>query len=431
MGETRAISSDPDLGDFTFISSEARQRRVFLFLQGHPSQLWRDLAKTLTDKGHRVEKVHFSVADILFWNRAGGRWFRGHPEEWRGWLEGTLKETGTTDIVYYNDRFPYHRTAMDAGQDLGLRTWCLEFGYLRPDWITLEPGGMGGLSRLRSGCIEQLACLGKTPDMTPLYQHSFATEAWHEVVFNLVQSLTRPLNQKFQADRRLNPVLEYLGWSGHLVRARRDRRDLDRVERDVASATYPYFLVPLQMEGDYQVRSSDYPTMEAFLDAVFSSFSLFRRPTCHLLVKAHPLESGLKDWRAGVRRLARRHGISDCVHFVRGGNLSHFAARSEGLVTLNSTSGLESLRLGRPTVVLGQAVYERPGLTHQSGLDRFWTNPDPVDPRRLSDFLKALSLIQVKGSFYNRKGRKRAVQDLARRMTDNQSRALHRLLPLA
>ena len=357
--------------------------------------------------------------------------FRGSPDAWRGWLEEMVSETGATDIVYYNDCFPYHRTAMEVGQARGLRTWCVEFGYLRPDWITLEPGGMGGRSRLRSRPVERLAGLGSLPDMTRRFPHRFTREALNEVTFNLLQVLARPLTPRFQHDRPLNPVLEYLGWAGHLARSKRDNRDLQRIKNEVRNSRYPYFLLPLQMEGDYQVRTSRYAGMDAFVVDVLRSFRAFAHSETHLLIKAHPLESGLSDWRKVVRGLARTHGLEGRVHYFRGGDLGHFAKSSRGLVTLNSTSGMESLRLGVPTVVLGEAVYERPGLTHQSGLDSFWTHPEPVDPTTLSNFLKALSLIQVKGSFYNAAGVERAVADMSRRMTESGPLALHAMLPLA
>lgn len=319
---------------------------------------------------------------------------------------------------------------MRVAQTRGLRAWCIEFGYLRPDWITLEPDGMGARSRLRHAHLDRLARLGSLPDMTPLYKHNFSTEALHEVVFNLVQYFAQPLHPRFRSDRSVNPLLEYLGWLRHLLYAARDRRDVRRIEQAVARDRFPYFLVTLQMEGDYQVRSSAYSGMAAFLDEIMASFTRFAPADRHLLVKAHPLESGLRDWCARVRRLAHVHGLEDRVHFVRGGDLVHFAACAEGLVTLNSTSALESLRLGRPTLALGDPVYDRCGLTHQSGLDKFWTRPEPVDPRRLTAFLKALSLIQVKGSFFHGEGRKQAVAELSARLTETGPRALHRLLGL-
>ena len=47
-----------------------------------------------------------------------------------------------------------------------------------------------------------------------------------------------------------------------------------------------------------------------------------------------------------------------------------------GAVTVNSTAGLGAIEMGLPTIVLGEAIYDMPGLTHQSALDAFWTAPN-------------------------------------------------------
>jgi capsular polysaccharide export protein len=60
------------------------------------------------------------------------------------------------------------------------------------------------------------------------------------------------------------------------------------------------------------------------------------------------------------------------------------------MVCVNSTSGTLALETGIPVVVLGDAVYDVPGITHQSGLDRFWRDPERPDPELYAAFKKSL-----------------------------------------
>jgi capsular polysaccharide export protein len=60
------------------------------------------------------------------------------------------------------------------------------------------------------------------------------------------------------------------------------------------------------------------------------------------------------------------------------------------MVCVNSTSGTLALENGIPVVVLGDAVYDVPGITHQAGLDRFWREPEQPDACLYSAFKKAL-----------------------------------------
>ena len=86
-------------------------------------------------------------------------------------------------------------------------------------------------------------------------------------------------------------------------------------------------------------------------------------------------------------------------------------------VLVNSTVGLFSIRALCPTKVLGIAVFDIAGLTHQGSLDEFWTSPEPVDPNLARDLVMAMAAtIQVKGSFYDPMGRKAAQAEIVRRL---------------
>jgi capsular polysaccharide export protein len=65
-------------------------------------------------------------------------------------------------------------------------------------------------------------------------------------------------------------------------------------------------------------------------------------------------------------------------------------ADSIGMVCDNSTSGTLALEAATPVVVLGDAVYDLPGVTHQSGLDAFWLNPEPPSAELYDAFKRTL-----------------------------------------
>jgi capsular polysaccharide export protein len=149
---------------------------------------------------------------------------------------------------------------------------------------------------------------------------------------------------------------------------------------------------------------------------VLRSFGRNAPPDRQILFKLHPLESGWHAWTRRIGRLARRHGVADRVRVIRGGDLQRLLKASRGAVLVNSTVGMHALRLGVPTCALGQAIYGIAGLTHQGGIDSFWTAPDPVDAALFDTFERALAGIQVKGSFFNPEGRRRAVLEIADRL---------------
>jgi capsular polysaccharide export protein len=388
-------------------------------LQGHPSRFWGELRDGLVADGHRVLKIHLCLADLVYWGRRPAVSYRGHYRNWRAWIERYLIEKGVTDILYYADRLPYHADALDAAKGLGIRCWAIEFGYLRPDWITMEPEGMAARSTFPKDPerIRALAKGSEAPNMVNLYPHDFSTEAFHEVTFHLLQAYGRPFYPLYNSDKIYWPAIDYLSWLGELAVDGRRKREAERLQAKAEGGALSYNLVAMQIQADYQIRcSSPYGHLSDFLDEVFTSFAGNAPASRHLVVKLHPLDNGLERWFSRIPKLARKAGIEQRVHVIRGGDLASFLRHSHGVVLVNSTVGLHALRLGLPTYAAGEAVFDVEGLTHQAPLDTFWTAPETVDMDLFHAFERALTTIQIKGSFYNADGRAAAIQGILDRL---------------
>ena len=395
------------------------ERSSILMLQGHPSRFWGELADALTADGHRVVKVHFCLADRVFWGRRPAIAYRGRLSRFESWIGDLMRREGVTDVLYYADRLPYHVAARTAAERLGVAPWAVEHGYLRPDWLTLEPGGMGAHSSLPRDWagLETLARGRPRPDMRPRFGHSFATEAVNEVAFNLLMVAGRPLWPFYRSDKVHWPVFDYLAWLPHLAAERRHQREAAALADELAQRKQPFTLVAMQMATDYQIRaSSAYGHLSEFVAEVLASFARHAPADRLLVFKLHPLESGIERWFSVIARLADRAGVAGRVRVIRGGDLGGFLRLSQGVVMVNSTVGIHALRMGVPVCTRGAAVFDLPGLTHQGGLDRFWTTPEPVDPGRFQLFERAISAVQIKGSFFDPAGRAAAIAEFRQRL---------------
>ncbi len=389
-----------------------------MFLQGHPSRFWSQLSDGLKADGHLVFKVHFCLADLVFWGWRRGKSFRGKFPDWGPWIDRFMSERRITDIIYYADRFPYHKTALKRARARGVNVWVIEFGYLRPDWITFEREGMGAFSSFPRSkvAIQELAQGRDLPDSSNKFSHGFIVEAWNEVVFDLLQFFGRPLYPFYRSDRMYWPWREYFFWLVEFARKGRYRRDVSDLEDRIRHNEIYYNLVAMQLQADYQIRdSSDYSDLGEFLDEVFGSFVNHAAPDRELVIKLHPLDSGAEHWHRRILDMAEMHGVERRVHVIKGGDLAELLTNSNGVVLVNSTVGIRALGLNVPVCVMGSAVFDINGLNHKGGLDSFWNFPTQIDRRLLEDFLRALSTIQIKGSFYDPAGRRAAISEICNR----------------
>ena len=395
-------------------------RRTFLFLQGPASPLFVRIADHLRELGHRCVRVNLCPGDWIFWRRSGAVNYRGDIDRWPAFISSLLDREGVSGVVLLGEQRPHHAAAIAAAKARGIPVYAVEMGYLRPDWIRLERSGSGYNSHFPSDpeTIVEAASGLPEPDFKARYKQRFAAEAAYDLLFNLPNVFLWFFFPHYRWHAIFHPLAEYAGWIGRFLKgpARKWRRG--KTIRQVVHAEDPYFIFPLQLETDYQIRA--YSAFASQLEAialVIASFAANAAATTQLLIKVHPRDNGLTNWAKQIRTQAQRHGVADRVHLLDGGNLSRMVARSAGIVTINSTAGIVGLQRGRPVKTLGIAVYDIAGLTESLPLDRFWREASLPDPVLVDAFLRLMvATLHVRGNFYSWAGSQAGAAAIARRL---------------
>lgn len=406
---------------------DAKTSRSFLFLQGPCSPFFALIAGELEKNGHQVHRINLSVGDQLFWRRPGAANYRGRLASWPAYVDDCLDRHRITDLILLGEQRDYHKIAIQAAKARGIQVVVTDFGYLRPDWITWEKDGMSAHSLFPRDPEAILALAARAPeiDFGRQYQDSFRTMAAWDMVYHLANYFLWWLFPHYDSHKVDDPILVYLGTGWRLLSRRWKNPAAEARMKALQAAATPYFVFPLQMENDFQIRAySPYPDLTTPIAEVIQSFAAHAHADSHLLVKVHPWDPGLTNWGKKVRRFAHQAGIPERVHYVDGGNLDEMCRSARGMVTINSTAGLGALRLGCPVITLGEAIYDVPGLCQQGPLAEFWRQPEPPDPLLRDAFLKAMAAtIQIRGVFYNQPGLDAGVEAAARRLLENKMNA--------
>lgn len=399
--------------------------KVILFLQGPHSVFFSRLADRLERMGHRCLRINLSFSDWLFWRRGGAYHYRGSLKKWSAYLSAFLSQHHVTDIVLLGEQRAHHKVAVDLANLRGVRVTVTDWGYLRPDWITLERNGMSGATRFTKDPAEIIRLGQASPpaDLSLMYPESFALLALGNVCGDVGNWVFKILYPGYTTHLPHNPLLGYISTGLRMLRAKRRAQGTSHAVNRLASQAKasPYFVFPLQMEGDFQIRAySRYSDLFVAVYEVLQSFAQHAGPSARLVVKLHPWDTGLRPWGRIVPQLARKLGIGSRVDFLDGGSLDDLLACARGMVTINSTCGVGALRAGVPVFVLGQCVYNAPGLTAQCRLEDFWLDPPPPDRTLREAFVRAIAnCIQIKGGFFSRRGLAAAVEMAAKRLAGN------------
>jgi capsular polysaccharide export protein len=366
------------------------ERRAFLFLQGPPGPMLHQLATAMRARGMKVERINICAGDRIDWPEQATD-FRGRFRDWPVFFDNFLREHQITDILLFGDCRPYHVSARGVAALRGVRTYVLEEGYLRPHWMTLELDGVNGHSRLgrnKDWLVEQAKALPPEPYLPPItanFRRRVRDTARHYIAVH-AGCWAYPF---YRTHRPGSALMEAIGWGWKYLTRGARARQTGAVVRELRAK--PFFLFPLQLSGDYQIRShSPFPDMRAAASYVMESFARHAPDEAHLLIKAHPFDTSLFNWRRYIDRRAHRLGIRERVHFIDGGNLEELAAGTTWMVCVNSTSATLALAAGSAVCTLGEAFYKVPGLTFSRHLDEFWTDPVPPEPGLYGAFRRVL-----------------------------------------
>ncbi len=365
-------------------------RRAFLFLQGPAGPFFHQLGQAMRDRGIMVERINICAGDRVDWPGPATD-FRGRFRDWTGFFDNFLREHQITDILLFGDCRPYHVSARGIASLRGVRTHVLEEGYLRPHWMTLELEGVNGYSRLarnKEWLIEQASTLPPEPYLPPVtssFRRRVRDTARHYVAVH-AGTWAYPF---YRTHRPGSPLLEAVGWGCKLLCRRKREREAARVVAEVSAKRF--FLLPLQLSGDYQIRHhSPFPDMRAAASYVLESFARHAPQDACLLIKAHPFDTSVLKWPNYIKRRIRQLGIAKRVHFIDGGDLQQLAADAAGMICVNSTSATLALACSTPVCALGEAIYNIRGLTFGRHLDMFWSDPTPPEPGVYGAFRRVL-----------------------------------------
>jgi capsular polysaccharide export protein len=394
-------------------------KRRFLFLQGPISPFFAEVAAGLRGHGHQVFRINLNLGDRLFWRGPGGVDFTGRPEEWRSWIERFLDQHAISDIVLLGEQRFYHREAIAAAKARGLAVIVTEWGYLRPDWIILERDGSGGESlfpRDPVAIMRQAEGL-PAPDLKRRFMDHFPSQAFWDIAYHAGLLVPFPFRH-FRDHEVVHPLATYAGIGLRLLLRPVENRRSDKILANLRARRALFWIFAMQIENDFSLRAySGYPSMDAALEQTMTSFVSRAPEDAELLIKLHPLDPCVKNWPARISAMARKLGLGGRVHVAPRGDLDEMLQAAQGMIAVNSTATSRALVLDKPVKLLGESVFNVPGLTFQGALDDFWAEGGAPHGALRDAFVALLcAAYMVRGVYFAREGRQAAVRAAVERL---------------
>lgn len=376
--------------------------RHVLLLQGKMGGFFNRFSTFLQTQDIKVSKINFNAGDAFFYHHPNTYEYTDTLAQFSAWLQAFIEKHDIDAVVCFGDCRPHHTQAGCVSEQLGISFFVFEEGYLRPDYITLQEYGINGYSRLNTADIKAL----KKANDHPIYTHNrFYRLSIAAIVYYIVAWIYKSRYPHYSHYRGMTAWQEAIAWLKAPWRKLRGYFPDKKLQNMLTTQEDEnYFLISLQVHNDSQItHHSDYRDVVQFIDESIASFARHADQKQLLVFKHHPLDRGHRDYRELVSSLSERYQVGNRVFYGCDMHLPTLMKHSIGMVTINSTTGLQSVYHKKPTKVMGRAIYDTPKLIDQKALKDFWQRPESPDNEfylRFREYL--IEQTQLNGAFYGR-----------------------------
>lgn len=381
---------------------DVRGKRVLL-LQGPNGPFFRRLYDELRSEGALVDKVCLNAAECLYLLGRPRLTYRGTAEDWPAFIRSLAQKNHYDVCFLFGDCRPHHAAVIPILKELGVEVLVFEDGYLRPDFITIERGGVNGRSPLKSVApdLSENVAEPRSPDPVT---NAFSWSVLHTIVNSLGVTLGRPFFPHYMHHRDVNTARQALLWARSGIRYARFRRsERPLLEKIRGEWSGKYFLVGLQVHSDFQIQRSRFSDVGDFITQVIRSFAMHAPKDTFVVFKHHPADRAYRNYSALIGELSKIHHVERRTLYVHDLHLPTLLKGARGTVVINSTVGWSSLHHGTPVHASEETVYGYFGLAAPGTLDEFWVKQPEVDHervRRAENWLRLHN--QANGSVWTR-----------------------------
>ena len=379
-----------------------------LLLVGPLGSFFARFARHLESQGVEVYKLSLPLHEFGFSQQQRLR-FSQPMDQLRPFLAEQIERLGIRHLFMYGDFIDPHRIALDLcaelrGQGQVIDSYVFELGYLRPNYVTLEPDRVNCCSNLNqpTGFYRQLPDVEWFPEARRESGVRWR-KAWKSITF-IQHAFTR--YRIVDGVHKLQPRPEFLiAQVCGLLRKHLYRFSEAPIRRQLSNGD-PFFLGVLQVATDSQLaRGCTYQGVEDFITDVVESFASHAPSQARLFLKHHPRDRGYNHYGSHVKHLERQFGLKGRLFYFHDSPLAPILRKPscQGVVLINSSVGFQALFHGVALKAMGQAAFNIDGLADQQPLASFWQQPQRSDRALFRRFYHhVLGTTQINGNFDGR-----------------------------
>ena len=331
-------------------------------MRGLPQIGWRKLLNQYTSEGNATELETYYSARV---KKLEKRLLTTKEKEFFNTyykaVKGFLEKERIGILLCHNDTRWQHAYALEAARQLQLPAFVFELGLFRPNTITMDPKGVNASNSVPRESSFYRGFSTERRVKSDRTDSGISTKKRNLIIAFFL--LFYKAGKVFGLNAPENKIMRLRDY------ASRFRAAYGKKRREQPRENLPrrFFFVPFQVVNDSQtLLYSPYRDMETMAEEVIGALKKFngkRAPEKRAAVvfKEHPMDRGAVSYE----RLREKYRDDEEVRILAGGDISEFIDKSLGVVTINSTVGLDAISRGKKVMCIGQAFYAIEGIALQ------------------------------------------------------------------
>lgn len=283
---------------------------------------------------------------------------------YEGFYQSLFDKEQIECIMNWNNAYGFQQIGHRLAQKLGIKTFVMEGGLFRPYTLTLEPHGVNAFSVMcqwdgsRSIHEQESSAFHALKDMYFAQKEEERTRKPSLIApyRSPMERMLKELKQRFMYDFIDIETIPHR-WLKRLFKIVVRRMLADRsFMPQQGEKIFTFFLSSVY---DPQLDIPTLDTITKHLKTVLEGFQLFRRshPEFMLLIKEHPLDES----RSLFWNLYSENNKNNVRWTIQNSN--QLISISDGVITMNSTVGIDALMHEKPVLCLGHSCYQHEGIT--------------------------------------------------------------------
>lgn len=383
-------------------------KKNILLLQGFVGTFFTIFARFLSKNGCDVFKINFHWGEHVFFHGKNTALYNGGLNVWAQYITNFIKEKNIQQIFLVGAHKVYHEIAIQIAKDFDVDVYVFDEGYIRPNFITLEKDGVNSETNLSKDPeiylkSDNYAMPCQSTVKINLFKY-VCVQWWHYFLYTWLLFFYKFYNPDYihhiyavehKGDNFFKSIFNFIRLSYVTVQMTCIRPFYLKFFNNawVKSHSQKFYIVALQINTDSAIskHSDVHKSVPQFLDEVLASFAKHAPSDTFLLIKHHPHDLGIHNYRKQIIQMAIKCGIESRIRYIYAAHLPTCFDNAKGCIVINSTLGLSALTQNVPTYATSRlAIYNMKGLTNQCSLDEFWQNLEKPSQKLLSKFLNYL-----------------------------------------